>query len=855
MRKISILISIVLISLLAISAVSAADDVALTDDADLGAADEIQAIDDAGANNDIDYDPDEIIAGTTGDSGDLDEPTVSDDAAKSNSLGANPLGAGGSLSDLATAIENADDELILDGDYTYANRDSTNGITIDKDITIIGNGHTIDGNNRAAIFNIAQNATVVLKGIGFIHGTSNFGGAIYNLGHLTLEDCLFYNNTANKPLFGDGGQGGAVYNDESGVLDIIGGNFIDNSAARRGGAIYNLGEMTIDYAEFSNNEASGGLLATAYGGAIYNVGDATIADTSFTNNQTRGGLSHVGQGGAIYNDGSLDLIDSDFVNNAANRGIEFNGDGGAIYNTVNADAEITGTDFEQNYATRHGGAIYNAGILDASDNSFTNNTANGGFLPSSRGVGGAVYNDGLADIEDSTFEENHADDATAIFNNDDLTLAGNLLNEEEIAIHNTEGATIGGDLKVVIFDGENQGTQDGRITLWGTLTDDMGNIIYDENFAFIIIDETIPYTYYDEELVNPYFAALQGLSIPYTYYDEETGIYSAPYTFAEPGNYIVYADYPDAEIIDAMVYYNTTLISLQALIDQAQDGDTIDLKYDYYYFEEFDKSLKETGVIVNKNLTINGNTCIVNGQDECRIFKVEEGVKFVINELYFTHAFFDENGGTIYSEGDLKVNNCNFIDNAAFSGGAIHQSSTGSSHINDTFFWDNVAIDTGGAINFYCDNAMIENSYFDGNIANYGGAAYWNANKAIFSNTTFESNEAKFTGGALFWYAGDAAITMECTFLNNTAAAAGAFGFAGNNALIVESEFTSNSATGESAAVGGGAIMYYGNEAIIGNSAFKENTAEGNGGAIYFLLSEDSSITGCTFEDNIALIE
>ena len=150
---------------------------------------------------------------------------------------------------------------------------------------------------------------------------------------------------------------------------------------------------------------------------------------------------------------------------------------------------------------------------------------------------------------------------------------------------------------------------------------------------------------------------------------------------------------------------------------------------------------------------------------------------------------------------------------------------------------------------------MIENSYFDGNIANYGGAAYWNANKAIFSNTTFESNEAKFTGGALFWYAGDAAITMECTFLNNTAAAAGAFGFAGNNALIVESEFTSNSATGESAAVGGGAIMYYGNEAIIGNSAFKENTAEGNGGAIYFLLSEDSSITGCTFEDNIALIE
>ena len=319
MRKISILISIVLISLIALSAVSAADDIAATDDADLAISEEVQAIDDVDANDDIDYESDDIIVGTTGDSSDLDDPVVSDDSAKANSLGANPLGAGGSFSDLATAIENAEGELELDGDYTYSSGDSTNGITINKNITIIGNGCNIDGNNRASIFNIGQDCTVVLKGIFFINGNNANGGAIFNLGNLTLEECYFYNNTADKPLFGNGGLGGAIYNDETGFIDIIGGGFIENVADRRGGAIYNLGEMTIELAEFANNDANGGLAAAAYGGAIYNVGDVTITDTSFTNNQARGGLTHVGHGGAIYNEGTLTIEGGEFENNAANR--------------------------------------------------------------------------------------------------------------------------------------------------------------------------------------------------------------------------------------------------------------------------------------------------------------------------------------------------------------------------------------------------------------------------------------------------------------------------------------------------------------------------------------------------------
>ena len=96
MEKISIFISIVLISLIAIGAVSAAEDTAAADDADLAAVDEVQAVDTTNTNDDIDYESNDIIVTNTGDSGDDD--TISDDSTKAGALGANQLTDGDTLS-------------------------------------------------------------------------------------------------------------------------------------------------------------------------------------------------------------------------------------------------------------------------------------------------------------------------------------------------------------------------------------------------------------------------------------------------------------------------------------------------------------------------------------------------------------------------------------------------------------------------------------------------------------------------------------------------------------------------------------------------------------------------------------
>ena len=107
------LISLVLITLLAIGAVSAADDTAITDGADLAAADDVQTVDDAPTTDEINYESNDIIVTDTGDSSDLDdadsdvisdtglkgdsddgdEAVVSDASSPKNALKAEPLGA------------------------------------------------------------------------------------------------------------------------------------------------------------------------------------------------------------------------------------------------------------------------------------------------------------------------------------------------------------------------------------------------------------------------------------------------------------------------------------------------------------------------------------------------------------------------------------------------------------------------------------------------------------------------------------------------------------------------------------------------------------------------------------------
>lgn len=161
-----------------------------------------------------------------------------------------------------------------------------------------------------------------------------------------------------------GGNGGAIANTFA-TTDISGTTFTKNTAAAKGGAIYNHtfinddakgtdtglgGVMTIRDSVFSENSAKGD------GGAIYNTGTLTLDSDVFIGNSANG------FGGAVGSKGQLTLKGTTFANNTASVG-------GAMYSGYNdagvgrGSSEISGATFTNNSAEYGAGAVANYGSM------------------------------------------------------------------------------------------------------------------------------------------------------------------------------------------------------------------------------------------------------------------------------------------------------------------------------------------------------------------------------------------------------------------------------------------------------------------------------------------------------------
>ena len=104
--------------------------------------------------------------------------------------------------------------------------------TINSDLTIVGNGHTIDGDNRFRIFDI-EGGEVNIKNMTLINGSrpGENGGAILVRGNadVVVANVTFRNNRA--------GWGGGVASIEDARLNVTHSSFFDNAAEEKGGAI------------------------------------------------------------------------------------------------------------------------------------------------------------------------------------------------------------------------------------------------------------------------------------------------------------------------------------------------------------------------------------------------------------------------------------------------------------------------------------------------------------------------------------------------------------------------------------------------------------------------------------------
>lgn len=475
------------------------------------------------------------------------------------------------------------DTVELNRNYTFIEGvDSlTNGISITRDITIDGKGHTIDGSNLARIFSITTNG-VTLKNINFVNGYASHGGAIYNNAGsgFKLINCTFENNTANNE------HGGAIYTYSKGVNDFINCTFIGNkitaSSQRHGGAIYVnevSGQNNFIGCTFINNTATrnGGAIALCNGKAVTNIDKSVF----ITNTAV---FYH-----SIYCDGG---VSAEFY---LNNSIIFSKDSSTqVYVASSVGA----------------GDVNNNWWMHTSDNYNQNMYIR--------------YSGGGLSVTKWLFLDMNCEDEIA-------TISINNLYDSSAQA----SSTYDGELPQITFG------------LSGVNVDIEDNATLNKNgMAEVEYDLT-----------------------------------------AQMGS--ITATYNSVSLTKSVVF-DDSFTSLQHKITSASEGSELVLYGDYNYDGTKDTGLTE-GIVIDKDLTIDGQGFTLDAKDASRIFKINDNTKnIVLKNIRFTNASGD-NGAAVYANcNNIEVINCTFEANEATNNGDALYVIADSCDITESTFINNL---------------------------------------------------------------------------------------------------------------------------------------------------------------------
>ena len=586
------------------------------------------------------------------------------------------------------------------------------GLTIDKNVSIIGesqNGTVIDAEGAGRIFSILPGNDVTIQNLTLKNGTpnedlfsDNAGGAIYNSGNLTVDNCTFSGNHAH-----DG---------KSGSFDDL------SSRGGDGGAIYNIGNLTITDCTFSGNCAGdGGSKKVDYdgpggsggfGGAIYNTGDLTVEDCTFSGNCAGdGGSKDIGyfghggdggSGGAIYNAGNLTVAGCAFSDNYA-------GDGGFSYGMVSIGGD-----------GGSGGAIYSTLISNITNCTFSGNHAGdcgGGQLGSDGGSGGAIYSSGDLIVDSCDFSGNHAG-----FGGSDFYMLSNDYGGSGGAIYSSTNLNI----KNSTFSGNYAGNDfGGFINFAGS-----GGAIY--NIGNLTVENC---TFSGNYAGNGEYASSGGHGGA-IYNTDNLTVDNCIFSGNRAGNgaYGSYSSFGGSGGSGGAINNRSALnIKDSTFIDNsAGDGG--------YVTDSGSGGAISNGGPLNITSSIFLGNHAGNGD-----YGGSGGAIYAINNLIVDKCIFSGNhagnayyggpGGAIYTRGNLTADNCVFSGNSAG---------------NDSFGSYNSYSSYGGAVYGYALN--VKDCIFTNNTAYTGGAIYGTALNITGSN--FENNTATSGNGSAIWNRG-----------------------------------------------------------------------------------------------------
>ena len=581
---------------------------------------------------------------------------------------------------------------------------------------------------------------VNLKCDGFTINANNLG-RIFNVTS-TADKLNIYN--ANL-INGNADIGGAIYN--TGSVYAYNTNFINNTAATMGGAVFNNGTLTIQKCIVDNNDITKRTSSDSedYGGAaIYNWYDSTlfIKNSTISNN-----LKNYKNGdyvvGAVTSLGKTIISqNSYFVNNSGRWGGAITTSGSSLPGKKVNELSISDSTFSKN------GGLYGAGIfIQGSKFSITScvfdsNTASGkGNMTPNDNNGAAieVTNTDKAitgTIYKSTFTNNKAQYGGAI----DICEGNIKITDSEFV--NNSADVEGGAIDINTVNGNPEVSISGSKFINNSAP--RGGAILN------IKDLTVRNTEFVNNTPNAIF------------------------------NYVGFGGNLDLGI--------ENFTDLQNAIGLVTG--TLTLNQNVVMTDD-EAANFVNGVIINKNIRIDGKGHTIDAKNLGRIFEIDGGFAVTLTNATLSNGKAD-NGGAIYNFGNLDLVHVNFVNNTAKYGGAIMN---------------------------YAYGLVLDDSTFTNNTAKIGGAIYNSADCFVVGNSTFANNTAEDAGAV--YNEGDNSVVGNSTFVNNTATSIG------------------------------GAIINNG-KLVVDNSAFEDNAANYYGGAIF--NRDDLQVTNSAFDGNDILV-
>ena len=616
-----------------------------------------------------------------------------------------------------------------------------NGLTIEnKSITIIGAGadKTIIDLNKTQFMDIKSTSSVVLTNLTIINGYTKYGGAIYNNGNLTIQNCNFKNNSATS--------GGAIYSGTSANLDIYYSTFEDNVVTDRGGAIFSYSYVGIYDSTFIRNKGTG---TSSTGGSIYINGNSN--KYSVLNRNIFKDTSVARQGGAIY--------------------LSY----GNVTNCIFENASTTATG-----SSYGGGAIYGSSF-NLKNNTMTNCVAksgNGNYIFASSGFNGVVtiLEGKTADITSSTFTLNATatDDMGHPIHGGSYTF---YLDDIRIGSASSVNGFINGTFSKLLDDGKYTVTVSGPLNDNAVVKKATANVKIDRDYVDYYVSPDGDDVNNDGSKDKPFKTINKAITEAFAK-NIYVNIYLLEGTYSGTGNV-------NLELTKLLGYLNIIGVDGKTIIDgNGKDyafnfGTTLNVNIKNIIFTNL-YNKKYAGLIEggSGDFTVNIDNCTfekcnakylieTNGEINNVIMRDNNiASSFISGAVSIDNLLFENNSNGqirsiekgIYNStfinnkitakstndyGIISVSDANFVssnnvfENNTVKGFSISRGCANFTSINDTFI-NNAGV-TGGAVK---GGGTFIHAKFINNTATKGGAIYHDSNVLTLKDCIFENNKA-----------------------------------------------------------------------------------------------------------------